>query len=115
MMKSPVTITPARDARNSTVVSFGFSSFCFSFSFFANILSPVPNSLHQPQCPVPTRNLHNMFHRIQEPVKFITGSRRADLRVSGPQRPINHQRTSHDVLLPDKAPVAAVIPIVTSV
>jgi len=33
MMKSPVTSTPAREARNSTVVSRGFSSLGVSFCF----------------------------------------------------------------------------------
>ncbi len=36
MMKRPVTSTPASEARNSTVVSRGFSSGSFSCSFLAN-------------------------------------------------------------------------------
>ena len=38
MMNNPVTNTAASEAKNSTVVSFCFSSATFSISFFANVI-----------------------------------------------------------------------------
>src|SRR6185437_10461373 len=117
MIKSPVTSTPASDARNSTVVSRGFSCFCvsLSLSFFANSSSSVrhaSNLLHQPQGTVPARDLRNVSHCIQEPVKFITGGCVAHLRVRCPHRPVNQQRPSHNILLRYETPVPAVITVV---
>src|SRR5206468_8776594 len=76
---------------------------------------PASCSLHQPQCSIPSRDLRNMSHRIEEPVKFITGSCVPNLRLRCPHRPVNHQRTPHNILLRYKSPVAAVIAIVAIV
>src|SRR5437868_12530450 len=68
MMKRPVTRTPAREARNSTVVSLGFS--CL-ISFVANLVLFFRNLLYQPQSPVPSRDLHQVTHSIDEPGQFV--------------------------------------------
>src|SRR5437870_3572260 len=76
IIKSPVTKTPASDARNSTVVSRGFSSFLslFGTSFFGTVVlfERVYDLLYEAERAVPARDLHQMTHRIQKTRKFIT-------------------------------------------
>src|SRR5437667_11947428 len=86
MMNSPVTKTPASDARNSTVVSRGFSSFLslFGTSFFGTVVlfERVCDLLYEAERAVPAGDLHQMTHRIQKTIKFITWSGRVNrLRV----------------------------------
>src|SRR5439155_12834952 len=104
-MNRPVTNTPASEARNSTVVSRGFSSCC---SLFANGSSSFGDSglLNKPKRSVPARDLHQVAHGIDEPGKFITWDRiRSFLPAHGP---VNHQRPAYDVFLRHKAPIPAV-------
>src|ERR1700752_679794 len=105
MMNSPVTSTAARDARNSTVVSLGFTSagmVCTLFSLFANVRS-VPekqclvregrSSVYQPQGSVPARVLEDVGQRVCKAVSFA----RRSIRVKRLHRPVNQQRSSYDI------------------
>src|SRR3954471_6204285 len=80
MMNNPVTNTPAREARNSTVVSRGFSS-CFFSSFFLSVFgnlfsfcSKLQDLTHHAESPVPAGDLEQMGNRVRETKKFISGS-----------------------------------------
>src|SRR5438093_1482703 len=97
MMKSPVTSTPASDARNSTVVSRGFSSCTSSCSFFFNRF-PFGRLLDQQQSAVPSSDLQDVTHRVQEPLKFITGSELARRLLGLPHGPVNKKGAAHNVL-----------------
>src|SRR5262249_62288475 len=79
MMNRPVTNTPASEARNSTVVSRGFSSLSLSLSlslsFFAKRLPRLHSALiYQAERAVPARYLHQVPHGVNESRKFITGA-----------------------------------------
>src|SRR5581483_7708674 len=120
MMKRPVTSTAASDARNSTVVSFGFSSAAFfsaMSSFLATFaLSTVLNpratySVYQPQRPVPAGVLKQMGEGIGEPVspsawRFI---------VQRLHRPVDQQRPADDVFPRHESPIAAVLAVIAVV
>src|SRR3984893_1687853 len=121
MMNSPVTSTAASEARNSTVVSRGFSSGLFSFLVTCLGTGPFPTgalsalSNHSKRA-VPPGHLKQMGRRIGEVNEFITGSRRSRhvlIRVS--DRPVDEQRTSDDIFLGHEPPVATVqtlVPII---
>src|SRR5215472_12709605 len=113
IMNNPVTSTPASDARNSTVVSRGFSLCCFSFC--AKLPSSFENLVHQPQRAIPARDLENVAHGIQEPVKFITGGWGPGIGVGSLHRPINKERPAHDVFPGHESPVATVGTVVAIV
>ena len=77
MMNRPVTRTAASEARNSTVVSRGFSSCCSScLSFLANgsfsITGGIPPLFDDSKCAVPAGHLKQMGRCISEMIKFIT-------------------------------------------
>src|ERR1700693_2882650 len=135
MINNPVTSTAASEARNSTVVSLGFSSTSLtSFSLFLSLLSflatvfnpsrfqitkllnyPITkfSSLHQPQRAVPARDLKDMRDRIGKVIEFIThGRRRRDIPLSPLHRPVNQQRPPNNIHLRHKSPVPAVVAIV---
>src|ERR1035438_2596023 len=84
MMNKPVTRTPAREARNSTVVSLGFSSSTTIFSFldtfgirFRRISSRTSSLAHQPESPFPASYLEQMRDRVGKVIKSITHTWRA--------------------------------------
>src|SRR5208282_3364414 len=107
MMNNPVTSTAASEERNSTVVSRGFSSTSTSFfallSFFATVIYPsrlgcrtarlilaAESLIHQPQGPVPARDLKNVRHRIGKMRQFSCHRvRPCSLAVSLLHRPVN--------------------------
>src|ERR1700677_668106 len=81
MMNRPVTSTLAREARNSTVVSRGFSlaSTTTSRSFFGTLATSFKGfflgaslSAHQPEGAFPARYLEHMSHRVGKVIKSIT-------------------------------------------
>src|SRR5690242_7781675 len=115
IMKRPVTSTPASEARNSTVVSRGFSSSSLSFSFFFTRLPRRRSLLHKSESPVPAGDLQDMAQCIQEPVKFITGSKLRTERIRIANRPIDHQRTADNVLPRHEPPIAAVQAVIAIV
>src|SRR5579864_4962498 len=115
IMKRPVTSTPASEARNSTVVSRGFSSCSLSFLATRLLVQRFRNSPDQPQRAVPACDLHDMTQCIKEPVKFITGSYWPGRRIGATHRPVDHQRPAHNVLLRYKSPVPAVQAVVAIV
>src|SRR5947209_3543720 len=130
MMNKPVTNTAARDARNSTVVSFGFSSTAFLSTtslFFAtivfsilsnackNLCSSVPTSrpqlVYQPQRAAPARVLKQMCQRICESVSLAA----ARVFIGTLHRPVDQQRASDDVFPRYEAPIPAVLAVVAIV
>src|SRR5579859_2260271 len=115
IMKRPVTRTPASEARNSTVVSRGFSSSSLSLSFFFTRLPRRRNLLHKSESPVPAGDLQDVTQRIQEPVKFITGSKLRTERIRIANRPVDQQRSPDDILARDKPPITAVQTVVAVV
>src|SRR5579863_4049069 len=140
MMNNPVTSTAASDAKNSTVVSRGFSSaplfasLSRSRSFFATMIHPSrlrPQKLdqrlvfkgygfrrfspHQPQRPAPSRDLKNMSDRICEVIKLTTDRRRCRHLAFALHRPVNQQRPPNNILLRHKSPIPAVVTIVAIV
>src|SRR6202044_1752017 len=75
IMNRPVTSTAASEARNSTVVSRGFSA-CVS-SFVATRFFPIKVGRYSPlvdysKCPVPASKLKQMADCVGEVIKFIT-------------------------------------------
>src|ERR1700687_3111249 len=112
MMNRPVTSTAANEARNSTVVSRGFSSLTLSFSFLAN-LYPVPLNycvltVHHSKRAVPARHLKQMGRGVGEVDEFITRRRcHRHILVRVPHRPVNQQRPSDYIFLGHEAPVTA--------
>src|SRR5579864_5540197 len=66
IMKRPVTSTPASEARNSTVVSLGFSACNLSFFATRLLVQRFRNSSDQPQRAVPACDLHDMTQCIKE-------------------------------------------------
>src|SRR5581483_916730 len=115
IMNSPVTSTEASDARNSTVLSRGFSCRSFfatvSFSFVS-----VRKLIHQPERPVPSRNMEDVSEGINEVAELLSrGAYTSLVVVSAANGPIYNQRSSNDVLTRHKSPIAAIktlIPIV---
>src|SRR5271167_4933932 len=100
MMNRPVTSTAAREARNSTVVSRGFSA-CVFF-FMATKFCPVNGRctplVDYSKCPIPARYLKQMADRVGEVIKFITRrGRNRQIILHAPHRPIDQQRTSDNV------------------
>src|SRR5579862_2440 len=116
MMNRPVTSTAASDARNSTVVSRGFSGLGFILlaTGYVRILVLL---VDEPKGSIPPRDLKQMGHRVCEMKKFITGAgsaRRLLSRVF--ERPVNHPRGADDVFPGNEPPIAAVealIPIIS--
>src|SRR5437868_5534170 len=134
MMNKPVTSTPAREARNSTVVSRGFSSTSFSlsrtssFSFFGTFgthfrgfcsprtLIRAPVSAHQPEGSFPARYLQQMSYRVGEVIKSITHARRSgEIVVQTARRPVNQKRTSNDIFARHESPVPAILAVIAIV
>src|SRR5690242_18704900 len=115
IMKRPVTSTPASEARNSTVVSRGFSSSTLSLSFFFTRLPRRRDLLYKSESPVPAGDLQDMAQRIQEPVKFITGSELHTGRIRIVNRPVDQQRPTNNILARHKSPVAAVKAVIAVV
>src|SRR5580704_2630891 len=116
IMNRPVTSTAARDARNSTVVSRGFSTCVFSFlaTRFIPLKGRSPPLVDYSKCTVPARELKQMADRVGEVMKFITrGSRNRHVFVCTPHRPVNQQRPPDDVFTRHEAPVAAVQAVVS--
>src|SRR5882724_6177718 len=105
MMNRPVTSTPASEARNSTVVSLGFSFTTSSVSFFAtfairfkDLLLIVSSSTHQPERASPSRSLVHMGDRIRKMKKSIThgwGSGKIVARIG--RRPVDQERPADDI------------------
>src|ERR1700683_161161 len=138
MMNRPVTSTPASEARNSTVVSWGFSStVCSSsflltktaFSFFGTVAirfrgfhfasgrAKHPNShtflTHQPKSTFPARDLEHVSHRVSEMKKSIThGWRSGKIVAHITRRPINQKWASNDVFSRHESPIAAVLAVI---
>src|SRR3984885_14371419 len=125
MMNNPFIRTAASDDRNSTVVSRGFSSSSFFalLSFFATVINPshlgckailsAETLIHQPQRPVPARDLEEMSHRVNKVRQFAGyGSWCSDLAISFLYRPVNQQRPPNNIGLRHKPPIAAVVTIV---
>src|SRR5579864_1138472 len=123
MMNKPVTSTAASEARNSTVVSFGFSSFGVSesgfslppftstlLSLFATITFPyfLKISVYQPQRAIPARDLEEVRHGIRHMLQ--PAGRR--IRVNGLHRPVNQQRPPDDIFARHEAPVTAVLAVI---
>src|SRR5580692_8839947 len=120
IMNRPVTSTAARDARNSTVVSRGFSA-CMSSLLTARLATrffPVswanPPLVHYSKCPIPASELKQMADRVGEVIKFIT-RRGGDWHVilCTPHRPVNQQRTTDNIFPRNEAPIAAVQALVS--
>src|SRR5262249_22267302 len=118
MMNRPVTSTAASEARNSTVVSRGFSG-CAVLSFLANFRFPrmFCQLTYQPECPIPASHLQEMRNRVSEMVEFITQRRRRrQITVGRTNGPVNEQRPADNVFPRDKSPipaVGAVVPVVS--
>src|SRR5664279_98421 len=133
MMNRPVTSTPASEARNSTVVSCGFSSTGFplpmtsSFSFFGTFairfrgfLFSAPSSehpsAHQPESSFPARYLEQMSYRVGKVYKSITHGRRSwKIIIQIARRPINQKRASNDIFARHESPVPAVLAVIAIV
>src|ERR1700674_3654171 len=133
MINRPVTSTAASDARNSTVVSRGFSSTGFllstiSFSFFGKFgirfrrflrqrtFIGAPASAHQPESTFPARYLEQMSYRVGKVIKSIThGWRSGKIVVQIARRPVNQKRTPNDIFAGHKSPVPAVLAVIAIV
>src|SRR5579863_3774447 len=116
MIKSPVTSTAAKEARNSTVVSRGFSGCVFSVlaTRFCPVNGRCPPLVDYSKCPVPSRHLEQMTECIGEVIEFITRRRRnRQVVFHTPHRPINQQRPPDNVFSRNEAPVAAVVAVVS--
>src|SRR5580692_457703 len=130
MMNSPVTSTAASEERNSTVVSRGLSSTSTSFfalpSFFATVIHPSrldcrtarpilagESLIHQPQCPVPARDLKNVGYRISK-MRQAAGYRvrPRSFAVSLLHRPVNQKRTADNICFWHEPPIPAVVAVV---
>src|SRR5580692_10006494 len=123
IMNRPVTSTAARDARNSTVVSRGFSA-CMSSLLTARLATrffPVswanPPLVHYSKCPIPASELKQMADRVGEVIKFITRrGRNWHVTLCTPYRPINQQRPPDNIFPRNEAPIAAVqafVPVIS--
>src|SRR5580692_6907236 len=116
MMNRPVTSTAAKEARNSTVVSRGFSACVFSVlaTRFCPVNGRCPPLVDYSKCSVPPRHLEQMTECIREVIEFITRRRRnGQVIFHTPHRPINQQRPPHNVFPRHKAPVAAIVTVVS--
>src|SRR6202041_1255815 len=125
MMNNPVTRPAASDDRNSTLLSRGFSSrSLFAFlSFFATVINPsqpafeailsAETLIHQPQRPVPPRDLEEMRGCVNKVRQFASyGTWCSDLAISFLYRPVNQQRPPNNIGLRHKPPIAAAVTIV---
>src|SRR6202521_2243708 len=128
MINRPVTSTAASDARNSTVVSPGFSSAGFllstiSFSLFGKfgihveeLFISAPSSAHQPESTFPARYLEQMSYRVGKVIKSIThGWRSGKIVVQIARRPVNQKRTPNDIFARHESPVPAVLAVIAIV
>src|SRR5258706_726228 len=120
MMIRPITRTTDMEEMNSMTVSFCFAVLFLS-SFLANDASrpglPVHRRrrlAHHAQHPVPAGM--KVGHRIRETGQCITARRNdADAGSSVRARPVDEQRTSHDVGARHESPVARVLTVVAVV
>src|ERR1022692_2799360 len=111
IMNRPVTSTAARDARNSTVVSRGFSTCVFSFlaTRFCPVSGRCPPLVDYSKCAVPACQLEQMADCVGEMIKSITrGGRSWHFVLDTAHRPIDQQGTPNDVFPGNEAPVAAI-------
>src|SRR5437868_6274877 len=94
MMNSTITNVTARDARNSTWVSFGFETASCSFS---DIGSSASSQLtDNPKSAVPAGDLKYVQRSIDEMKNFITCRRRPrHVLAKAVQRPIDYQWPSN--------------------
>src|ERR1700676_2313132 len=128
MINRPVTSTAASDARNSTVVSRGFSSAGFllstiSFSLFGKfgihveeLFISAPSSAHQPESTFPARYLEQMSYRVGKVIKSIThGWRSGQIIVQIARRPVNQKRAPNDIFAGHESPVPAVLAVIAIV
>src|SRR5262249_49907641 len=69
-------------------------------------------SVYQPECPIPSRDLEQMGKRIRQMLETATEGR-FSLMIPILYRPVNDQRTPDDILLRHKAPIPAVLAVIT--
>src|SRR5579863_161607 len=73
-----------------------------------------PNLVYQPQRPVPARDREHMRHRVRD-VVHLPAERGCRVSVPGAHGPVDQQRSANNVLARHKAPIPAVLAVVTIV
>src|SRR5436305_3165730 len=111
MMNRPVTSTAASEARNSTVVSRGFSS-TFGPGFFSDFFSFVGNGSlsktfsvlsNHSECSIPSGHLEQMSRCLGEMKKFSTRRRGfRHLMIGFSHRPVDQQRAANHIFRGDQ-------------
>src|SRR5713101_2874901 len=125
IMNSPVTSTSASEARNSTVVSRGFSSTMTSSFFFFFPTFPIRlrgffltsfSLANQPEITLPARYLEHVSYRVGKVIKSITHAwRSGKIVVQIARRPVNQKRASNDIFARHESPVPAVLAVIAIV
>src|SRR6266851_3786595 len=125
IMNSPVTSTSASEARNSTVVSRGFSSTMTSsfFFFFATFrirfrgfFLSSSSLANQPESTLPARYLEHVSYRVGKVIKSITHAwRSGKIVVQIARRPVNQKRASNDIFTRHESPVPAFLVVIAIV
>src|SRR5215467_7944455 len=117
-MNSPTTSTEAIPAIDSGKVSLGRSGLSFLSEFLFNkgkMYVLELKSVHQVEHPAPARFIKKMHDHVEEKAYSFSGLFAFVLVAGGIERPVDEQRTAHDVFPGYKSPVAAVQANVTVV